>query len=108
VFWSLTIVYFAVRPAFIHSLFAPGIYYLALVCWLLGNAAMLYLNVLTVRIIDKPSLLRAALITPLYWVMMSIAAVKAVLQLLLAPSYWEKTTHGLDVPMLKSSSAAAP
>jgi cellulose synthase/poly-beta-1,6-N-acetylglucosamine synthase-like glycosyltransferase len=98
IFWTLTAVYFAVRPAFIQTLFAPGIYYLALACWLLGNAAMLYLNVLTVRIMDRPSLLRAALLTPLYWLAMSVAAVKAVIQLVSMPSYWEKTTHGLDVP----------
>jgi hypothetical protein len=33
---------------------------------------------------------------PLYWVMMSMAAVKAGLQLVSNPSYWEKTQHGLD------------
>jgi cellulose synthase/poly-beta-1,6-N-acetylglucosamine synthase-like glycosyltransferase len=98
IFWTLTAVYFTVRPAFIQTLFAPGVYYLALVCWLLGNAAMLYLNVLTVRIMDRPTLLRAALLTPLYWLAMSVAAVKAVIQLVSMPSYWEKTTHGLDVP----------
>ena len=29
--------------------------------------------------------------------MMSIAAVRAVLQLMVAPSFWEKSVHGLDV-----------
>jgi hypothetical protein len=32
---------------------------------------------------------------PLYWVMMSIAAVKAAWQLVVTPSFWEKTVHGL-------------
>jgi hypothetical protein len=28
--------------------------------------------------------------------MMSVAAIKALVQLISAPSFWEKTTHGLD------------
>jgi len=35
-------------------------------------------------------------LSPAYWVMMSIAAVKAAVQLLAAPTFWEKTAHGLD------------
>ena len=37
----------------------------------------------------------AAMLVPIYWVMMSIAAVKAMWQLVVTPSFWEKTTHGL-------------
>jgi hypothetical protein len=36
------------------------------------------------------------LLAPVYWLMMSLAAVKAVVQLFFMPFYWEKTTHGLD------------
>ena len=38
----------------------------------------------------------AALLVPVYWVMMSVAAVKAAYQLVFHPSYWEKTSHGLN------------
>ncbi len=38
----------------------------------------------------------AAVLVPVYWVMMSIAAVKAMWQLVVTPSFWEKTAHGLD------------
>ena len=37
----------------------------------------------------------AAVLVPVYWVMMSVAALKAMWQLLITPSFWEKTTHGL-------------
>ena len=37
----------------------------------------------------------AALLVPVYWVMMSVAALKAMWQLVITPSFWEKTTHGL-------------
>ena len=46
-------------------------------------------------------LVRSALFAPIYWVLMSIGAWKAALQLVVRPHYWEKTTHGL-------SDAAAP
>ena len=36
-----------------------------------------------------------ALVAPLYWIMMSMAAVKALSQLVGAPTFWEKTVHGL-------------
>lgn len=35
------------------------------------------------------------LLTPLYWFLLSLAAWRAVFQLLLAPQLWEKTEHGL-------------
>jgi cellulose synthase/poly-beta-1,6-N-acetylglucosamine synthase-like glycosyltransferase len=37
-----------------------------------------------------------ALISPLYWVLISIGAWKALWQLLFKPHHWEKTIHGLD------------
>ena len=38
----------------------------------------------------------AALLMPVYWIMMSIAAWRAVIQLIDRPSFWEKTDHGLS------------
>jgi hypothetical protein len=36
-----------------------------------------------------------ALLSPLYWVLMSVGAWKGVLQLVYRRHYWEKTQHGL-------------
>ena len=38
----------------------------------------------------------AALLMPVYWIMMSVAAWRALFQLLNRPSFWEKTDHGLS------------
>jgi len=54
----------------------------------------------------KPDLVLAAVIVPIYWLMMSIAAIKALVQLVTAPSFWEKTAHGLDVAPQRPISAA--
>jgi cellulose synthase/poly-beta-1,6-N-acetylglucosamine synthase-like glycosyltransferase/pSer/pThr/pTyr-binding forkhead associated (FHA) protein len=37
-----------------------------------------------------------ALISPIYWLLISIGAWKGFLQLFVHPFYWEKTQHGLD------------
>ncbi|WP_433604046.1 glycosyltransferase family 2 protein [Dactylosporangium sp. CA-139114] len=97
VFWAMTILWMVARPAIIQQLFVAPVYYLGLLCMVLGNITVIYLNVLVARQMNRPNLLWSALISPAYWVMMSIAAAKAGLQLLLRPSYWEKTTHGLHL-----------
>lgn len=36
-----------------------------------------------------------AVLNPFYWILHSIAAYKALWQLIVRPHYWEKTDHGL-------------
>ncbi len=36
-----------------------------------------------------------ALLNPAYWVLHSIAACRALWQLVVSPSHWEKTPHGI-------------
>jgi cellulose synthase/poly-beta-1,6-N-acetylglucosamine synthase-like glycosyltransferase len=95
IFWLMTVIWFVAQPHFIRAIFPAPVFYLALLCWGVGNFLIAYLTLLTVRLTRRPRLIAAALTVPLYWVMMSIAATKALLQLVLAPSFWEKTTHGL-------------
>jgi len=101
VFWAMTIVWFLGRPVVVQAWFPPLIYYPALLCLVVGNFLFLYAVLLTAVEADEDELtLLAALTMPVYWAMMSMAAIKALLQLVTAPSYWEKTTHGLDEPVL--------
>ena len=97
VFWGLTIVWVVQRPDVIPQLFPPLTFYVALVCLLLGNASVVYANVFTARASGHANLLTAALTMPGYWVLQSVAAVKAFVQLCTQASYWEKTTHGLHL-----------
>jgi cellulose synthase/poly-beta-1,6-N-acetylglucosamine synthase-like glycosyltransferase len=96
VFWGLTLLWFVGKPAFIKALFPGPVLYAGLLCFVVGNFSMVYLNLISVRANRRPELLGAALLTPVYWLMMSLAGIKAVVQLLLMPSYWEKTAHGLS------------
>ena len=95
VFWLMTLLWFVAHPAFIQEIFPAPIYYLGLLSWAFGNFLLVYVTVMSCRISRRGELLVPALLVPLYWVMMSMAAVKAVSQLVGAPNFWEKTVHGL-------------
>jgi cellulose synthase/poly-beta-1,6-N-acetylglucosamine synthase-like glycosyltransferase len=97
VFWALTAVWFLARPEVVATLFPAWIYYLGMFCLVAGNSAFLYMSMVSARSLGRPSLVIAAILSPIYWMMMSVAAIKAGVQLIAAPSFWEKTTHGLTV-----------
>ena len=107
VFWTLTILWFVFHPVFIEEIFPAPIYYVSLISWAFGNFLFYYLTLLSARSTKKDYLLMSALLVPLYWVMMSIAALKAVWQLVVSPSFWEKTAHGLG-PDEAPAAAAEP
>ena len=94
-FWLFTILWFVAQPQFVKAIFPAPLYYLSLALWAFGNFLMWYLTLLTARHIRPEGLMLAALLVPVYWVMMSVAALKAMWQLVITPSFWEKTTHGL-------------
>jgi cellulose synthase/poly-beta-1,6-N-acetylglucosamine synthase-like glycosyltransferase len=96
IFWVMTVIWFVGHPHIIKATFPAPVFYLGLICWSLGNFTIAYLTIICCRIIKRVDLLWAALLVPLYWVMMSIAAAKALIQLVSAPTFWEKTAHGLD------------
>jgi len=60
-----------------------------------GNLLMILLNLLAAFSRKYYNLIPYALLNPLYWVFHSIAAYKALWQLLFKPFYWEKTNHGI-------------
>lgn len=61
-----------------------------------GNLALLALAAAAPLKRGLGRLSSAALLVPVYWLMMSFAAWRAVYQLITRPSFWEKTDHGLS------------
>jgi cellulose synthase/poly-beta-1,6-N-acetylglucosamine synthase-like glycosyltransferase len=96
VFWALTAVWFLVHPLVIVALFPAWLYYLGLTVMVLGNFTLFFTWIVSARIAGSRKLVLAALLVPFYWAMMSLAVIKAAVQLISAPSFWEKTVHGLD------------
>jgi cellulose synthase/poly-beta-1,6-N-acetylglucosamine synthase-like glycosyltransferase len=98
IFWTMALSWELGEPAFIRTLFPPWIFYPAMMSLVFGNAAVIYCSIVAARLDRNPRLLWACFLFPAYWVLMSVAAVKAFVQLVFQPSYWEKTAHGLDTP----------
>jgi cellulose synthase/poly-beta-1,6-N-acetylglucosamine synthase-like glycosyltransferase len=107
IFWVLTGIYLATGPTRIQILFPPVALYAGLICLAFGNLLMVYY--LMVGCMERGLYrgVRAMLVVPLYWALMSAAAYKAAWQLL-RPSrrhFWELTNHGL---VLDSTSLSTP
>jgi cellulose synthase/poly-beta-1,6-N-acetylglucosamine synthase-like glycosyltransferase len=95
IFWTMTAIWFIGHPAIIQAIFPSVVFYTAVICWLGGNFVCVYVLILCAAEFSRKDLFIAAVLSPLYWVMMSLAAFKAFIQLVFQPAYWEKTTHGL-------------
>ncbi len=93
--WLMTLYWWMGNPSFIAAVFPGWLMYLSLANLFVGNFATIYIDVLALRDLKRPGLLGACLILPLYWVLMAVGTAKAFVQILTAPSYWEKTMHGL-------------
>ncbi|MER7080371.1 Glycosyltransferase, catalytic subunit of cellulose synthase and poly-beta-1,6-N-acetylglucosamine synthase [Saccharopolyspora kobensis] len=98
VFWALSCWYLLDGPSRIEPLYPGPVLYAGVVVMLLGNLATTYLFIVACMV--RPGLHRAvpAMLTiPLYWALMSVAAIRAVTQLVRPKRrhYWELTAHGL-------------
>lgn len=97
IYWALTLAWFLSGWEVVPLFFPPLIYYAGAVCLFVGNFVFMYANVAGCLMRGYHELVRYALISPLYWGMMSLAGWRALYQLLLKPFVWEKTTHGLHL-----------
>lgn len=62
----------------------------------IGNASMVVMTALAARRRRNTRLMGYALLNPAYWVLHSIAAWRALFQLVVSPAHWEKTPHGIQ------------
>jgi cellulose synthase/poly-beta-1,6-N-acetylglucosamine synthase-like glycosyltransferase len=97
VYWMLTSFWFMTQAGLIRTLFPGFVYYAAAVGLFIGNFTFTYVNVAGSMRRGYYDLVKYALLSPLYWALMSIGAWKGFLQLFYRPFYWEKTVHGLDL-----------
>ena len=67
----------------------------AAVVLLLGNVVFIAAAAISGRRPGQRGSWGPALLVPLYWLMLGVAAVRAVVQLLHKPHLWEKTAHGV-------------
>ena len=92
-YWALTAIWFASHFVPIESVFLTPLLYMGCIGMFVGNAVFTLTAVsgsFERRYYDD---VKWALLSPLYWLMMSAAAWKALVQLFHKPFYWEKTKH---------------
>ena len=103
--WASTIGYFAfyqqVGPT-IEALYPPVVFYLAGFSFIFGNFLYLYYYMIGAAKRGTWNLIKFVYLVPVYWLLISIAAFKAVFQLFVRPHYWEKTHHGLHLNEVSS------
>lgn len=110
--WALTTLYVAtagtVVAKFIMTLFPAPLYYPALLSLTLGNFIFFYCNAYVCVRRDYIDLTRYALLTPVYWVLMSIGAWVGLYSLIRHPHYWAKTEHGVSLGLEEMQAEPAP
>jgi cellulose synthase/poly-beta-1,6-N-acetylglucosamine synthase-like glycosyltransferase len=87
--FSVAFVYAAVQDT---SLWLTTIYGSSVLCGYVASAALGWLGLARRGLLIKAW---ALLLTPLHWLLLSLAAWRALYQLIVCPYAWEKTAHGL-------------
>ncbi|MFT2094377.1 hypothetical protein ACMS1Z_06785 [Acidiphilium multivorum] len=109
--WIMFLVSVIVGRSAVAGFFPGPVLVLALFDLMVGNAMYVYFNIVAVAKRRWYGLVPWGLLAPAYWVLHSVAAYKALLQLITNPHYWEKTTHGTSsrtqetIASLKAGSA---
>jgi cellulose synthase/poly-beta-1,6-N-acetylglucosamine synthase-like glycosyltransferase len=84
-------------PSHVYAQLFPGwVLWLSLVNLIAGNSLMIYVCMMGAFKRGRYELVGWALLNPLYWILHSVAAYKALWQLATRPHYWEKTAHGIS------------
>jgi cellulose synthase/poly-beta-1,6-N-acetylglucosamine synthase-like glycosyltransferase len=92
--WITFLITLLIGPDRLRPLFPGVILYLAVFNLLVGNLMYIYFSVMAVAKRRWYRLVPWGLLAPFYWVLHSVAAYKALWQLIVKPHHWEKTTHG--------------
>ncbi len=103
--WVTTIAYFAFRPIagpFIQQFFPAPILYMGVFSLVFGNFLYMYYYMIGCVKRGHYDLVKYVFLVPFYWLCMSIAAWKAVTQLIQNPHFWPKTIHGFHIDREKA------
>jgi cellulose synthase/poly-beta-1,6-N-acetylglucosamine synthase-like glycosyltransferase len=95
-FWGIFAIWLITSTAGFDPVFPPVLLFLSLFNLLIGNGMFMYLAMLAPFRRRWLELVPVALTSWVYWLMISVAAYKALGQLITNPFYWEKTQHGLS------------
>lgn len=100
ILWFITAIYFLCKPLvgnMIESFYPNYILYPSVICLVAGNFLYFYYFIFGCFKRKYYSLIKYMFLVPFYWLAMSVAAWKALIQLIVQPHYWAKTLHGLHL-----------
>ena len=90
----------------LRSVFPEILLFLSLLNLLAGNGAFIYLSMLAPIHRGWLHLIPYSLTVIGYWVLLSVAAYRALWQLIRNPFHWDKTQHGRSLHILRELHAA--
>jgi cellulose synthase/poly-beta-1,6-N-acetylglucosamine synthase-like glycosyltransferase len=106
IFWVLTLSWVIAQPSFIGLLFPGPVYYPALASLFIGNFFFVFLGLMGAVEKGMDDLAPHTLLTPVYWLLMSVAGYRALYEFIFNTHHWHKTEHGLhfeekehDIPL---------
>jgi len=110
--WLATISYFAayrIVGPLIESIYPVSIFYMAATSLIFGNFLYVYYYMIGCAKRNHWDVIKYVFFVPFYWLMISIGAAVALIQLIFKPHYWEKTHHGyhLGLPLAKVVAAGS-
>jgi len=92
--WTITIAFYLLHNTQFGWLFPQPIGALATFNLFFANLLLIYFGVVAALKRRYLDLVPTGILQPLYWVLHSVAAYKALWQLITNPHFWEKTEHG--------------
>lgn len=98
--WLMTVTYLVLPDQtadFIQSLYIGPVFYMGMVALVFGNFLYTYFYMAGAVKQKKSELVMYCIFVPIYWLMMSWAALLAFRDLLIRPFHWHKTKHGLHL-----------
>lgn len=105
--WTITIGFYLLHNTQFGWLFPQPIGALATFNLFFANLLLIYFGVVAALKRRYHDLVPTGILQPLYWVLHSVAAYKALWQLITNPHFWEKTEHGTS-SVTRARLAATP
>jgi cellulose synthase/poly-beta-1,6-N-acetylglucosamine synthase-like glycosyltransferase len=96
-YWVLLIVWAITKAEAIQAFFPGPILYISVFSFLAGNFVFTYLNLLGSFRRERYTMVKYSLLSPIYWLMLAYATLKASIEIIAKPHHWSKTKHGIHL-----------
>lgn len=92
-FWIIFLSWFLFGAPFVSMFFPPELLRLHMFSLIFGNGLIILMQVIAPLTERRYVTAFVSIITPVYWLLMAVACLKAVYEIFVKPHYWQKTVH---------------